>query len=487
MTATPPLTPAQSADQPATAQPTGQSWRARRSALLGMAALSLIPLSATTMAASESDAQREMEKLFEVFAIAKQYYVEPVSDQKLVEGAIDGMLKSLDAHSSYLPAREYKNFRTQMQGEYGGLGLSVTMEDSVVKVISPQAGTPAALAGIKPGDYITHLDGELVVGMKLDEAVEKMRGKPGTPIKLSIVRQGRDKPFDVSVTRALIDVPTATWKNHGNITVLTLTSFSEDATKEMKAAFKAAEKAMGRRPAGYVLDLRSNPGGSRDEAVSISDMFLNAGEIVSERGRQFDNRFAAESMIDGDLTGGAPVIVLIDQGSASASEIVAGALQDHRRALVMGERSFGKGSVQSMLEGRGGGGIKLTVARYYTPNGRSVQEGGITPDIRVPQLSDPDYASRPSFRESDLRRHLVNEAKVDPKLLDNDAKVDPRFTATAEQLKKQGIEDFQMHYALETMTRLERGAPSLAAAADAAAKVGTAPAGAAPAKTGGKR
>ncbi|PKP97381.1 MAG: peptidase S41, partial [Alphaproteobacteria bacterium HGW-Alphaproteobacteria-13] len=347
-------------------------------------------------------------------------------------------------------------------------GLTVTMEDGVVKVIAPTADTPADRAGMKAGDYITHINKELIFGMTLDEAVAQMRGKPGTQIEITVVREGRDKPMELTITREIIDLKPVKWEVKGDVGVLTITSFSADAARDLKGAMTAVEKSLGQRPRGWILDLRSNPGGLLDEAVGVSDVFLERGEIVSQRGRRKGDieRYFAEP---GDLAYGAPVIVLIDAGSASASEIVAGALQDQHRAVVMGERSFGKGSVQTVLPLTDTTALRLTTARYYTPSGRSVQEGGIEPDIRVPQLTDPDYATRPKFRESDLRRHLINEKKVDNGLLEKDEKPDPRFSSTPEELKAKGIKDFQLHYALETIGRI-KPAERVAQAAKPAAK-----------------
>ena len=429
-----------------------------------LSTLALVPLATGAMASVDASTQEEIARFMDVFLEVKSNYVEPVSDDKLIEGAINGMLASLDPHSGYLDARGFSNLRTQTDGEYGGLGLSVTMEDGVVKVIAPTADTPAARAGIKAGDYITHINKELIFGLTLDEAVEQMRGRPGTQIEITVVREGQDKPMELTLTREIIDLKPVKWEVKDDVGVLTVTNFSADATRDLKAAMLAVEKSLGRKPRGWVLDLRSNPGGLLDEAVGISDIFLERGEIVSQRGRKKSDieRYFAEP---GDLAQGAPVIVLIDAGSASASEIVAGALQDQHRALVMGERSFGKGSVQTVLPLTDTTALRLTTARYYTPSGRSVQEGGIEPDIRVPQLSDPDYKNRPRFRESDLRRHLINEKKVDNSLLEKDEKTDPRFTETAEQLKAKGIEDFQLHYALQTIGRISPTAPRMAAQA----------------------
>lgn len=418
--------------------------------VLGVA---MLPAATSAISAVDASTYREMEQFMSVFDRVRTDYVEEVDDSTLIKGAINGMLASLDPHSSFLDARDFDNLRTQTDGNYGGLGLSVTMEDGAVKVIAPFKDTPADKAGVKAGDYITHINGDLIYGGTLDEAVEEMRGKPGTPIDLTIVRPGREKPFDVSMNRAIIDLKPVTWEVKDKIGVISLNSFSADVGADVRAAITGINKSLGRKPLGYILDMRSNPGGLLDEAVSVSDIFLSRGEIVSQRGRGKSDieRYFAKS---GDAAGGLPVIVLIDAGSASASEIVAGALQDHHRGLVMGERSFGKGSVQTLLPLSNTSALRLTTARYYTPSGKSVQEGGIEPDIMVPQLSDPDYKTRPRFREADLRRHLINEVKLEDKVLEEDVKEDPRFTATAEELKDQGVEDFQLHYALQTIGRL---------------------------------
>ncbi|MEQ1687595.1 MAG: S41 family peptidase [Sphingopyxis sp.] len=427
-----------------------------------MSLLLAVPLATGAMASVESETRVELARFMDVFQEVKANYVEPVDDSHLIEGAIEGMLASLDPHSGYLDARDFAQLRTTTDGEYGGLGLSVTMEDGAVKVIAPQAGTPADRAGIKAGDFITHIDGELLIGFDLDEAVEKMRGAPGTAIRLTVVRPGRDEPIQANITRERIVLRPVTWEVQGDVGVLTLSSFSDDVGAQMRTAMAAAVRQLGHRPTGWVLDLRSNPGGLLDEAVAVSDLFLESGEIVSQRGRRAGDveRFSARP---GDAAGGLPIIVLIDAGSASASEIVAGALQDQHRAVIMGETSFGKGSVQTVVPLSETTALRLTTARYYTPSGRSVQEGGIVPDIRVPQISDPDYRTRPSFREADLRRHLVNTTRSsDTRAVEQDTTPDPRFEQTAEQVRAQGIEDFQMHYALETVARLARN-PRLAA------------------------
>jgi carboxyl-terminal processing protease len=438
--------------------------------VLALGALALIPVTTATMAEAESNSYAALGEFMDVFQKVRTDYVEKVDDEKLIRGAIQGMLESLDPHSSFLDASDFSNLKTQTDGNYGGLGLSVTLEDGVVKVIAPTADTPAARAGLKAGDYITHIDGQLIYGNTLDESVEKMRGQPGTSIKLTIVRPGRDKPFDVTITREIIDIKPVKWEIKDGLGVIQIVSFSADTGADVRQAIRSIEKALGRKPTGYILDLRSNPGGLLDEAVSVSDTFLDHGEIVSQRGRQKGDieRYYAKT---GDDIKGAPLIVLVDAGSASASEIVAGALQDQHRALIMGERSFGKGSVQTILPLSQTTALRLTTARYYTPSGRSVQEGGIKPDIRVPQLSDPDYKSRPRFRESDLRRHLINEIKTSDPALEEDVKDDPRFAMSAEQLKKQGVDDFQLYYALQTLGRLAKQPAKTAANVETMKKV----------------
>lgn len=429
--------------------------------------VALLPAATSALSAVDASTYREMEQFMNVFDRVRTEYVDQVDDTDLIKGAINGMLASLDPHSSFLDAKDFENLRTQTDGNYGGLGLSVTMEDGAVKVIAPFKDTPADMAGVKAGDYITHINGKLIYGGSLDEAVDEMRGKPGSPISITIVRPGRDKPFDVSMKRAIIDLKPVTWEVKDKIGVISINSFSSDTGADVQAAVLGIDKALGQKPLGYILDMRSNPGGLLDEAVNVSDVFLTHGEIVSQRGRGKSDieRYFATS---GDATNGLPIIVLIDAGSASASEIVAGALQDHHRGLVMGERSFGKGSVQTLLPLSNDTALRLTTARYYTPSGKSVQEGGIKPDILVPQLSDPDYKTRPRFRESDLRRHLINEVGLEDEVLEEDLKDDPRFKATAEELKEQGIEDFQLHYALQTLSRL--GPEGLKAAMNKAAE-----------------
>jgi len=432
--------------------------------LLLVGAVALIPAVTTAMAATDVQTYRELDQFMNVFERVRAEYVDKVDDKTLIKGAIDGMLASLDPHSSYLDARDFQNMKTQTDGEYGGLGLTVGMEDGAVKVQSPTEDSPAFRAGIKSGDYITHLDGKLIYGGTLDEAVDKMRGRPGTSVRLTIVRPGRDKPFDVTLQREIVTVKPVKWEVKDRVGIININAFSRLTGAGVRSALVSIDKAVGGRPLGYVIDLRSNPGGLLDQSIEVADAFLDRGEVVSQRGREKADieRYYAKP---GDLAHGLPIVVLVDSGSASAAEIVAGALQDQHRALVMGERSFGKGSVQTLLPLSEDTALRLTTARYFTPSGRSVQEGGIEPDILVPQLTDTDYKERPRLREADLRRHLINEVKVDDKILEDDGKTDPRFAQTPDQLKKAGVTDFQLNYAIRTVARLATPAATTALAA----------------------
>jgi carboxyl-terminal processing protease len=429
-------------------------------ALVG--ALGLVPVAASSFAAADTTNYQELEKFMSVYERVKANYVEPVDDHTLIKGAIDGMLAALDPHSSYVEASDFDQLKATTDGNYGGLGLTVSIEDGAVKVIAPTEDTPAWRAGIKPGDYITHINGELLYGLSLDEAVAKMKGDPGTTIKLTLVRPGRDKPIDVTVTRERIELRPVKWEIKDGVGYININTFTGNVAEQTKAALVAIDKATGGHPLGYVVDLRSNPGGLLDQAVDVADDFLDSGEIVSQRGRSKDDieRYYARP---GDMAHGLPVIVLTDAGTASASEIVAGALQDHRRAIIMGEKSFGKGSVQTVVQTGPNSALRLTTARYYTPSGRSVQAGGIDPDIAVPQLSDPDYKDRRVVREADLRRHLLAQTKVEDKLLEADDTPDPRFNDKPEELEKRGIKDYQLYYAINTLKRL--AAPAAIASA----------------------
>jgi len=421
-----------------------------------VSALALIPIASGAMAQVDTASYRQLDMFMEVFNRVKANYVEKVDDATLVKGAIQGMLAALDPHSSFADGLDFDNLKIQTDGNYGGLGLSVTQENGAVKVIAPTEDTPAQRAGIKSGDFITHLDGKFIVGGSLDEAIQQMRGKPGTKITLTVIRPGADKPLQFTLVREIIVSKPVKWEVKGNIGYININTFTAQTGVDTIKAIAEIDKKLGRKPLGYVVDLRENGGGLLSEAIAVSDVFLGHGEIVSQRGRDKADieRYYAESMVPGDLARGLPVIILVDSGTASASEIVAGALQDHHRALVMGVRSFGKGSVQSILPMGDHAALRLTTARYYTPSGHSVQEGGIRPDLVVPQISDADYKDRPVIREADLRRHLINNDKVDDNVLEEDVTTDPRFSQTPEQLKKQGIDDFQLYYALQTIGRL---------------------------------
>ena len=315
-----------------------------------VSAVALIPATTAGLAAVDGRAGPQFGRLFTVYQLIKAQYVEPIDDEKLVGGAIDGMLASLDPHSSYLEGASLQRLNAMIDGNYSGLGLSVVMDDGAVKVVSPMRGSPAEKSGVKAGDFITHLDGKLIYGGELDDAVSKMRGEAGTSIRLTIFRAGRDAPFDVTVTRGVIELEPVTSKLEQGVAVISVNEFSRDVGNDVNAAIQDMKRQAAGKLAGIVLDLRSNPGGSLDEAVILSDLFLTKGDIVSQRGRVASENeyYRAETAVKGDVAKGMAMIVLIDAGSASASEIVAGALQDQNRALIMGERSFGKGSVQSL-------------------------------------------------------------------------------------------------------------------------------------------
>ena len=359
--------------------------------------------------AAAADTYRQLNLFGDVFERVRADYVEKPDDCKLIETAINGMLAGLDPHSSYMDAKSFRDMQVQTRGEFGGLGIEVTMEDGLIKVVAPIDETPAAKAGVMANDIITQLDGEQVQGLTLNQAVEKMRGPVNTKIKLTIMRKGQDKPIEVSITRDIIRVRSVRSHVEGeDVGYIRLTQFNEQTTEGLKKAIADIKaKVADGKLKGYVVDLRNNPGGLLDQAISVSDTFLQKGEIVSTRGRNAEEtqRFNARA---GDLTGGKPVIVLVNGGSASASEIVAGALQDHKRATVIGTRSFGKGSVQTIIPlGSGNGALRLTTARYFTPSGRSIQAKGITPDIQVLQdVPDELKAKTDTKGEASLRGHL---------------------------------------------------------------------------------
>ena len=355
---------------------------------------------------NNSETYRQLDLFGDVFERIRTDYVKKVGDEKLIESAINGMLSSLDPHSSYMSPKSFKDMQVQTKGEFGGLGIEVTMEDGFVKIVSPIDDTPAFRAGLKSGDYITHLDDTPVQGITLSEAVDKMRGLINSDIKLTIRREGRD-PFDVTITRAIIKVRSARWSIKGNIGYLRLTSFTEQSYTGVSNGITKIKEKLGDKLKGIVFDLRNNPGGLLDQAVKVSDAFLDRGEIVSTRSRRADDaqRFNAKK---GDIARNLPMVVLINGGSASASEIVAGALQDHRRAVILGTQSFGKGSVQTIIPLSSQGAIRLTTAHYYTPSGRSIQAKGIKPDIEVKQARLEKVNEGKPRREADLRGALEN-------------------------------------------------------------------------------
>jgi carboxyl-terminal processing protease len=363
--------------------------------------------------AATSDTYRQLNLFGDVFERVRSDYVEKPDDSKLVESAISGMLTGLDPHSSYMDAKSFKDMQVQTRGEFGGLGIEVTMEDGLIKVVSPIDDTPASKAGIQANDIITNLDDEAVQGLTLNQAVDKMRGPVNTKIKLKIVRKGQDNPIEVTLTRDNIRVRSVRARVEDNdIGYIRITTFNEQTTEGLKREIASLTKQIGEdKLKGFILDLRNNPGGLLEEAVTVSDAFLERGEIVSTRGRNAEEtqRRVAHA---GDLTKGKKLIVLINGGSASASEIVAGALQDHKRATLIGTRSFGKGSVQTIIPlGSGNGALRLTTARYFTPSGKSIQAKGITPDIEVLQDVPDELKSRTDTKgEASLRGHLKGDA-----------------------------------------------------------------------------
>jgi len=377
-----------------------------RKLVLGAAVALLVVPSAGAAAENETDADtyRLLNLLGDVFERVRADYVEEATDKELIEAAITGMLTSLDPHSSYLNAKNYREMQVQTHGEFSGLGIEVTMEGGLVKVVSPIDDTPAFRAGLEPNDLISHLDGEAVLGLTLAQAIEKMRGRVGTDIRLTVRRNGRE-PFDVTITRAIIKIRSVRSRLEGNVGYVRITSFNEQADKGLKKAIEKINEEVDGALQGIVLDLRNNPGGLLDQAVAVSDAFLDKGEIVSTRSRKPENtqRFNARP---GDLAEGLPIVVLVNGGSASASEIVAGALQDHGRAIVLGTKSFGKGSVQTIVPLSGHGAMRLTTARYYTPSGRSIQGTGIEPDIEVAQARIEAVNGPKRRREADLRGSL---------------------------------------------------------------------------------
>ncbi len=359
--------------------------------------------------AQEAKSTYDLLNLFgDVFERVRADYVEEVADEKLIESAINGMLTSLDPHSSYLSDKSFKEMQVQTRGEFGGLGIEVTMENGLVKVVSPIDDTPAFEAGVKAGDFISQIDGEAVMGLTLGDAVEKMRGKPGTDIKITVLREGVTEPMEITITRDIIKIRSVRSRSEKDVAYLRITSFSENTYDSLRRELEKQRKDIGGELKGIVLDLRNNPGGLLDQAIAVSDAFLEQGEIVSTRERDPINtkRYTAQA---GDIADGMPIVVLINQGSASASEIVAGALKDHKRAVILGTKSFGKGSVQTVIPLKNAGAMRLTTARYYTPSGVSIQAKGIEPDILVEPAKVELIDTADSRSEASLRGHLTND------------------------------------------------------------------------------
>ncbi|PTW44502.1 MULTISPECIES: S41 family peptidase [Rhodovulum] len=411
-------------------------------------------------AKSNSSVYEQLDLFGDVFERIRSQYVEEVDSTKLIEAAINGMLTSLDPHSSYLPPKDFDDMQVQTRGEFGGLGIEVTQEDGFVKVVSPIDGTPADEAGIESGDFITHVNGESVLGLTLDDAVEMMRGPVGSEIVITVVRKGVDEPFDVTITRDTIKLTAVRSRVEGSTVVLRVTTFNDQTYANLEEEWNKSVEELGgiENVTGVVLDLRNNPGGLLPQAIKVSDAFLDAGEIVSTRGRnpQDSDRYNATK---GDLTGGLPMVVLINGGSASASEIVAGALKDHRRAIVVGTRSFGKGSVQTVMPLKGEGAMRLTTARYYTPSGRSIQALGVAPDIVVEQPprppvteeteDQPASAAARTRSEADLRGALDNDS-----MTEDERKQAEEELAKAEAAAKLREEDYQLAYAVDILKGL---------------------------------
>ena len=420
-------------------------------ALFGaIAAGSVAQFDGGSATAAATDTYRQLNLFGDVFERIRADYVEEPAEADLIESAIDGMLSSLDPHSSYLNPKNFRDMQVQTRGEFGGLGIEVTMEKELVKVVSPIDDTPAARAGVLAGDFITHLDGEQVLGLTLREAVDKMRGRVNEPIVLTIRREGVEKPLKIKVIRDIIRIKSVRFRTEGDVGYLRISQFNEQTAEGLKAGIESITKEIADdRLKGFVLDLRNNPGGLLDQAIAVSDAFLDRGEIVSTRGRRAEDtqRFSSRA---GDSVKGKPVIVLVNGGSASASEIVAGALQDHRRATIVGSRSFGKGSVQTIIPLGRNGAIRLTTARYFTPSGRSIQAKGVDPDIQIIQeLPDELKGESSTTGEASLRGHLTGE---DGK--EGEAEV----STTSAYVPPDPKDDVQLNYALDLLRGIQANA-----------------------------
>ncbi|NCT41622.1 MAG: S41 family peptidase [Alphaproteobacteria bacterium] len=406
-----------------------------------------------------SDTYKQLDLFGDVFERVRAQYVEEVPDKDLIEKAINGMLSGLDPHSSYLDEKKFADMQVSTRGEFGGLGIEVTMENGLVKVVSPIDETPAAEAGVLAGDYIVELDGEQVMGLSLSEAVDKMRGKVGQPIDILISREGAEGPIEMTIIRDIIKIRSVRSRVEGNSGYIRITTFNQNAASGVRKAIGEISDELGNKLDGYVLDLRNNPGGLLDQAIAVSDIFLDKGEIVSTRGREEEDT-KRDNATPGDLANGLPIVVLINGGSASASEIVAGALQDHKRGIIMGEQSFGKGSVQTVMALPGHGAMRLTTARYYTPSGRSIQAKGIEPDIKV-DLARIESLAFDRVRESDLKGALDKSNGEKKKKPANDNKdadasdAEDAADAPADKEEAEAIEDYQLSRALDLLSGLK--------------------------------
>jgi carboxyl-terminal processing protease len=414
--------------------------------------------------AQDSSIYEQLDLFGDIFERIRAQYVEEVPTEELVTAAINGMLTSLDPHSSYLSAKDFEDMQVQTRGEFGGLGIEVTQEEGFIKVIAPMDGTPAAKAGILAGDFITHVNGESLQGMMLDDAVEKMRGPVGSEIIITVVREGATEPFDVSIIRDTIKLTAVKGRVVGNTVVLRVTTFNDQTTSGIREELAKGIAELGGLDSlgGVVIDLRNNPGGLLSEAIDMSDAFLDKGEIVSTRGRDPGNgeRYNAKS---GDLIEGRPIVILINGGSASASEIVAGALQDHRRAIVVGTKSFGKGSVQTLIPLRGDGAMRLTTSRYYTPSGRSIQALGISPDIVVnqppPKPADETAEDEPASAVQERSEASLRGAIDNDSMTDEEKRLYEEELSRAEESAKLRDEDYQLAYAVDIIKGLTAISP----------------------------
>lgn len=420
-----------------------------------------------TEAESYSETYRQLQLFGDVFERVRAQYVDPVKDKDLVENALNGMLSSLDPHSSYLNEKNFEEMQVTTKGEFGGLGIEVTMDNGFVKVVSPIDDTPASRAGIQPGDYVTHIDGKPVVGLSLNEAVDKMRGKVGSKIDLVLRRENVPDPIELTIVRDVIKIQSVRQRVEGNIGYIRITTFNQNTETGTIKAVEDTKKKLGAKLAGYVIDLRNDPGGLLDQAIGVADLFLDKGEIVSTRGRD-ERDTKRDNATPGDIADGLPIVVLINGGSASASEIVAGALQDHKRAIILGTQSFGKGSVQTVIPVPGYGAIRLTTARYYTPSGRSIQAKGIEPDIVVEPAKIESYKTS-TIHEADLKGALANpnedeETKKEPspapeatppvEMPEADPKNENQKKDGAKPGKEEEVQDYQLMRALDLLNGL---------------------------------